>query len=205
MIRVNLLAVDRRLAAEPQGWSTKQRVVAGAVTVAVLAGSVIAWRVLSLSRAATRLAGETMAARQEAARLSAIVDEVRQFETERADLERRVAIIDRLRQGQMGPAPLLDSISRALPNTAWLTDLHEVDGSSEVVLEGRGLTASALPDFIAGLETSGVFRQSVDVVSSQIEPSPAVPGGLTRFVIKATIQGVAAPQPPAAVKKQAGA
>ena len=46
MIRVNLLAVDRRLAAEPQGWSTKQRVVAGAVTVAVLAGSVIAWRVI---------------------------------------------------------------------------------------------------------------------------------------------------------------
>ena len=40
----------------------------------------------------------------------------------------------------------LDSISRALPDTAWLMDVREVDGSRDVVIEGRGLNASALPE-----------------------------------------------------------
>jgi Tfp pilus assembly protein PilN len=87
---------------------------------------------------------------------------------------------------------MLDQISRALPPMLWLTELKQTDDS--VTIDGRCMVVTSLTDFVTSLETSGYFKKSVDIVSSQTEPLAAPPGELVRFTIKATFQQPAAKQ-----------
>jgi type IV pilus assembly protein PilN len=116
-----------------------------------------------------------------------------------------VSLIEQLRKGQTGPVHMLDQISRSLPQMLWLTELKQT--GSEVVIDGRCTTLTGLSDFVANLESSGYFKKSIEIVSSQTEPMPQPPGELIKFSIKAIFQPpnqAAAAAPPPAAKKQGG-
>jgi hypothetical protein len=80
----------------------------------------------------------------------------------------------------------------------WLTEVKQTDNANEVLIEGRELAVTALPDFVTNLEGSGYFRKSVDIVSTQAEAVPTMSGGIVKFVIKAQFQPPAPPE----VKRQ---
>jgi type IV pilus assembly protein PilN len=186
MIRINLLAVERKPVARASAFPAGQQITL--VCSAVLLGAVlfVGWRYWALQQESQRLDVDIVNARQETARLRTIIQQVETFEQQKARLQQRVALIEQLRKSQSGPVHMLDQISRALPPMLWLTQLKQTDDS--VVIDGRCTALTGLSDFVANLEASGYFKRSIEIVSSQTESLPAPPGELVKFSIKAQFQ-----------------
>ncbi len=195
MIRINLLAVERKAAkAGPTGLQTGQKLTIACSLVLIAGALFIGWRYWALQQESGRLDKEITGAQQETSRLHAIIQQVQQFEQQKAQLQQRVVLIEQLRKSQTGPVHILDQISRALPPMLWLTELKQTaDGG--VVIDGRCTSQTGVSDFVANLEASGYFKKSIEIVSSQTESLPTPPGELIKFTIKAQFQppGAAAP------------
>src|SRR5205823_1176819 len=112
-------------------------------------------------------------------------------------LQQRVVLIEQLRKNQTGPVHVLDQVSRSLPPMLWLTELKQND--SDITLDGKSTTQTGVSDFVGNLESSGYFKKSVDIVSSQAEaaPSPTAPE-IVKFQLKAVFQGPGEPTATAA-------
>lgn len=187
MIRINLLTVDRERAARRAGFQFAQKVPLLCSLILVATGLLIGWWYWSMAADAARLDAELRAAEGEAARLKQLIQQVQQFETRKADLEKRVSLIEDLRRGQSAPVRMLDEISRGLPDGLWLTEIRQ-DGM-ELTITGRCLAITAVTDFTMNLETSGFFRRPVDIIESQSEkPAGQGEAEIIRFVIKAVFE-----------------
>ncbi len=194
MITINLLAAEKPRA--KKGWTprlnlTGQALTIGCAAILVLTIAGLGWRYWKLGHDVAQLDLDLAAAQQETQRLHSVIGEVQKFEQRRAQLQQRVGLIEQLRKDQIGPVHVLDQISRAMPAMLWLTDLKQSTNSNEVVIDGRCAGLTSLSDFVANLESSGYFKRSVEIVSSQLESSsgaPGLTGDLIKFVIKAQFE-----------------
>ena len=187
MIRINLLAAERTPKKAAIAFQTGQKLVLGCSFILVLALGFIGWRYLSLSRESKRLDEEISAAQQETGRLHSIIQQVQQFEQRKAQLQQRVTLIEQLRKSQTGPVHILDQVSRALPPMLWLTLIKQ--SGAEISIEGKCTTLTGLSEFVSNLEASGYFKRSVEIVSTQVDPTqPGSGGELIKFAIKAVFQ-----------------
>jgi Tfp pilus assembly protein PilN len=75
----------------------------------------------------------------------------------------------------------------------WLTEIKQT--GADIVITGVSTTQTAVSDFITGLEGTGYFKRSIDIVNTTTETLPRPPGELVRFSIRAQFQ---TPAPPAA-------
>jgi type IV pilus assembly protein PilN len=199
MIRINLLAVERKVAKKKVVlFQSGQSVTLGCVLVLVAAVAFVGWRYWALGRASVQLDEDIAAAQRETARLQSIITQVRQFEERKVQLQQRVALIEQLRKDQTGPVHMLDQISRALPPALWLTGVKQGATPDEVVIDGQSTTQTGVSDFAANLEASGYFRRSVDIVLTETETITQAPGELVRFSVRALFQVPGAPPPAAA-------
>lgn len=197
MIRVNLLAVEHARAKTPafSGLSGNAVHLAGALIVLVaIAG--VAWRHVDLLARQTTADLQLRQARAEEERLKAVSAERAKFESQKALLQQRVALIEQLRKGQRSPVTLLDQVSRGLPERLWLIEMKQA--GADVTLEGRTTTLTALSDLIGNLESSGAFKRPVEIVNSEVENGKD--GDLVKFLVKANFPmgAVEAPADPAA-------
>ena len=183
MIRINLLGVERKTAKRPLLLETGQKVIIGCTAVLVVAALSVGWRYWTLQQRSARLDKDISDAQRETTRLHAIIQNVQQFEQQKAQLQQRVVLIEQLRKGQTGPVHMLDQISRALPEMLWLTQLKQT--ADAVIIDGRCMAVTNLTDFVANLEASGYFKKSVDILSSQTEILATPPVELVKFSIKA--------------------
>jgi type IV pilus assembly protein PilN len=197
MIRINLLAVERKVAKRAMTFQFGQKITVACTAILVLTALFVGWRYLTIGQQSAALDTDITVAQQETSRLHAVILQVQQFEQQKTQLQQRVVLIEQLRKSQTGPVHMLDQISRAIPPMLWLTELKQVEDS--VVIDGRCLAVTSLTDFVSNLEASGYFKRSVDIVSSQTETSPTPPGELIKFSIKARFQ-----QPGEIVTKQGG-
>jgi type IV pilus assembly protein PilN len=191
MIRINLIAAERKAAKRLGILQAGQKITIGCSAVLVVAALFVGWRYWALQQESKRLDTSIADARQETARLRTIIQQVQGFEQQKIQLQQRAALIEQLRQSQSGPVHMLDQISRALPPALWLTELKQTEGG--VVIDGRCTALTGLSDFVANLEASGYFKKSIEIVSTQTEVLPAPPGQLVRFSIKAQFQQPAGP------------
>jgi type IV pilus assembly protein PilN len=188
MIKINLLAVERKAAKKVIAFQSAQKITLGCTLILLVAGLGIGWRYWYLQRESAQLDVDISAAQQETTRLHSIITQVQQFEQRKAQLQQRVALIEQLRRDQTGPVHMLDQISRSLPPMLWLTGLKQGASPAEVIVDGRCTTMTGLSDFVANLEGSGFFKRGVEIIQSQTEAGPAAVGELIRFSIKATFQ-----------------
>ncbi len=206
MIKINLLAAERKAVKQKSTFQVGQKITIGCSAILIVTGLVIGWRYWSLGQASASLDAEIASAQQETTRLHSIITQVQAFEQQKAQLQQRVALIEQLRADQKGPVHMLDEISRALPPMLWLTDLKQGANVNEVLIDGRCMSQAAVSDFVANLEGTGFFKKSVDIVSSTTEPLKEPPGELVRFSLRATFQQPEAPKAapaPAAVPSSA--
>lgn len=201
MIKINLLTAERPRAAAtsrlPRISLKGQQVAIGCGLILVLSAGIILWRWQQLGAESVKLDADISAAQQETVRLHSVIGEVQKFEQRRTQLQQRVTLIEQLRKDQTGPVHILDQLSLALPPMMWLTDLKQSPGGVEVVIDGRSTGLTTLSDFVANLEASGYFKKSVEIVSTQLDPSGSAE--LIRFSLKAQFQRPApAPVPNAA-------
>jgi type IV pilus assembly protein PilM len=199
---INLLAVARERSKRRVGLQPAQKVAVAAALILVLTTVGLGWRYWSVSQQLTRLETETQAAETETRRLRLVLTDVQKFETRRTQLQQRVALIEELRKGQGGPVRLLDSLSRALPDRLWLTQLAQVTdaktGAMHVTLQGVSTSLTSLSDLVGNLESSG-FSRPVEIIQSAVESQPQG-GDLVRFTVKATyaqVSGESAAKPAA--------
>jgi len=208
MIRINLLGTDRPKARKQFAFDpgAQMTVVCSLLLVATVSG--IGWWYWSLTQQSARVDQAIAAAQQEVARINSILTEVKQFEQRQQLLQQRVTLIQQLRRGQGVPVQLLDTVSKSLPDTLWLTNLEEA--GANVTIEGRSTTLIALSDFVGNLGSSASIKKPIEIVNSMVEPAPAgTPGSgdVIRFTVKATLADQASgPAPgPAAPGPAAGA
>ena len=188
MIKVNLLTVERQVARRKLALPS---VTGNGLTIAcsfilVLTAAGIGWRFWSLRQESEQLSADINAAQQETARLHSIIEQVQQFEQRRAQLQQRVGLIEQLRKDQTGPVHMLDQISRSLPDMLWLSNLKQSPDGKEVTIEGRSTTLTGLSDFVVNLEHSGYFRRSVEIVSTEVDSTPA--GDIITFTVRGVFQ-----------------
>ena len=182
MIRINLMAVER-------GRSTTRRFrpeIGNKVTLAcsmifVAVVALVVWQMVSLRAETARLDDQLRAVNESLAAMSDVVERRNEFEARSAELARRVALIEQLREGQGGPVRMLDQVSRGLPEGVWLSELRQ-DGA-DVTIQGRATSLTLLSDLVVALESSGYFALPVEIVDSQLEPQAT--GDVVRFELRA--------------------
>jgi type IV pilus assembly protein PilN len=135
LIKINLLAVDRERAKRKAKFQIGQKITVGCSLILVAAALGIGWWYWHLERTSADLDQQIVDAEAERVRLQSVIQQVQQFEARRAQLQQRVTLIEQLRKGQTGPVHLLDEVSRALPDTMWLTSLRQT--ATEVLFDGR--------------------------------------------------------------------
>lgn len=89
--------------------------------------------------------------------LQIIIDQVLQFERDKAALKSKLETISRLRAEQKGPVTLLDQVSRNLPDHIWLTFVEKV--REKVTVKGLSLYETSISDFMTALENSPAFEE----------------------------------------------
>jgi type IV pilus assembly protein PilN len=202
MIRINLLAVEREAKKKKATFQSGQKVTLACGLVLVLTAGGIGWRYWLLARESSQLDTDIATAQTEVTRLHSIIQQVQAFEQQRAQLQQRVVLIEQLRKSQTGPVHMLDQLSRSLPPMLWLTNLKQEDNT--ILIDGKSTTQTGVSDFVGNLESSGYFKKSVDIVSSQADtPTPQAPD-LVRFSLKAVFQAPGEPAKAAGVKAPVG-
>ena len=186
MIRINLLAAERESKKKKATFQSGQKITVACSLVLVLTGVLIGWRYLAIQRESAKLDEDIAKAQTEATRLHAVIQQVQQFEQQKAQLQQRVVLIEQLRKSQTGPVHMLDQVSRSLPPMLWLTEMKQDDSS--VTIDGRSTTQTGVSDFVGNLEGSAYFKKSVDIVVSQTETIQGPPGQLIKFSVKGVFQ-----------------
>ena len=196
MIRINLLAVEREAKKKTATFQAGQKVTLACGLILILTLGVLGWRWWAISRESAQIDAEIAAAQSEASRLHGIIQQVQQFEQQRAQLQQRVVLIEQLRKSQTGPVHMLDQVSRALPPMLWLINLKQDEKDGTLTIEGRSTTQTGVSDFVSNLESSGYFKRSIDIVNTQAETGSTAAGQeLFRFQLKAVFQPPNEPAP----------
>jgi len=188
MIRINLLVVERQAKKKKATFQAGQKVAVACGLILVLTAGLVAWRYFALSRESAELDRQIATAQAEATRLHAIIQQVQQFEQQKAQLQQRVVLIEQLRKSQKGPVHMLDQLSRSLPSMMWLTAVKQDKENDSIVIDGKSTTQTAVSDFVVNLESSGYFKKSVDIVSSTADAPTATTPEIVKFSLKAVFQ-----------------
>jgi type IV pilus assembly protein PilN len=183
MIRINLLAVERERAKGRATFQFAQKVTVACSLILVVAALAIGWWYWSLRKDSAALDEELAAAQEETRRLTAVIQQVQEFERRKTQLQERVTLVEELRQGQSGPVHMLDEISKALPQMLWLLELKQQ--GQALTITGRCTSLTSITDFVENLESSGYFRKPVEIVESRVEPGAQGQPDLIRFSMKA--------------------
>ena len=202
MIRINLLATERRAGAKAAaaGIQAGQKMMIIGSLVLALTVLGVGWRYWAIGQEKAQVAREIDAAKREEARLQEILKQVQEFENRRKLLEARLALIDELRKGQTAPVHMIDQISKALPDMTWLTSMQQ--SGYTMTIQGTCLSLTSLSDFIGNLEASRYFIRPVEIIESKTDSTDKGGPELIQFTIRGTFQmaGVesVAPPPPGA-------
>lgn len=203
MIRINLVGGERRAAKAPgRSMQIGQKITLAGSLLLVVTALGVGWRYWSVMQAEAQLASDVAAARREETRLAEVLKQVTDFEAQRAELQRRVTLIDELRKGQSAPVHMIDQISRALPEMTWLTSIEQE--AYDVTINGRCTTLTALSDFVGNLEATRYFKRPVEIVSSEVVAGEKEGPELIQFTIKGTFQMAGIDQPAPAAPARGG-
>ena len=111
------------------------------------------------------------------------LDQVEAFRKKKADLEKKIDVIEGLDRARSGPVRVLAELSSRAPDRLWLTSL-DTKGTA-IELKGQSLDNELVAVFLRGLGDSQYFDE-VDLDSTELATSR---GGLkvVRFKIRANL------------------
>lgn len=182
MIKINLVREGRAVRGATGAPAAVPGVAAGAgagnlnniliiaLTVIGLVASLGYWFVAKRKLADTQA---TMEQRQaEAKRLDAAIKAVNEFQTKKDNLQKRIDLINQLKQNQKGPVRIMDQVSRDLPDLVWLKDMTIAGG--KISLNGYGLNPNAIALFVANIKGDPYFEEPQFGTLAQTSVNPPV-------------------------------
>jgi Tfp pilus assembly protein PilN len=110
----------------------------------------------------------------EAQRLDAIIKEVEDYTKRKDSLQKRIDLINQLKQNQKGPVKVMDRISQDLPDLVWL-DRMTVSGGA-ISIAGRGLNPNAIANFVDNVKNDPMFEEPELSNLTQVSQAPLVYG-----------------------------
>ena len=181
MIKINLLSEGKRAAVRKtrpaaglklEGRDVGQWMLAAGILLGLAALGVSWWM---LDRQVKQKQAEVAAAEREVEALASVIKEVEDFKAKKAELERKIGIINDLKANQRGPVRVMDHVSRALPELLWL-DRMRMTGST-IEIEGRAFNTNAVANFIENLDKVPEFDEPT------LKDTQEQAGGVYKFVI----------------------
>ncbi len=165
MIRINLLGV-------PKAKRGKRSAVSAPVAISAEGANplLIALVVLLITAAANggywwklnhdaqKIAADMRKAEQENRELLQVKARVDQKNRQADAYQRRVQVIDKLREAQAGPKSLLTMLGDTISNTdaVWLSKVN--DDGGVITMQGTALSANAVANLISNLQKTGYFK-----------------------------------------------
>ena len=119
----------------------------------------------SLRLTSRQLAREITEVEAEAARLAPLLEVVRQLESRQAHLQQRTATVAKLRGVSASVGPLLKAVATEAPAGLWLLELTYRE--RQLTIKGAARSLSDVSTLIAGLETSRLFRQPIELLDTE--------------------------------------
>lgn len=178
MIKINLLSEGKRAVrkAKPatsflEGKDVGQYLIVAGLLAGVL---VSAWLWWSLKQKIADQQEEISVAQAEVEALGAVIREVEEYKAKKAELERKIGIINDLKANQKGPVRIMDYVSKSLPELLWLDRMTM--NATTIVVEGRAFNTNAVAAFIENLDRVPEFEEPTLRDATE-------QGGTYRFVI----------------------
>jgi type IV pilus assembly protein PilN len=158
MIRMNLLPREEK--AQRRGVSFEFNFKAGEliIPIGVLVASVlvITGTALSQHSRATSLQRSIADMDAQSRALAPQIERVNRLAQERAELDLRLGIINKLEKGRTLSVRVMDELARCVPDHLWMT-LAQQDAGSQLNLEGVTYSNLVVSDFMSRLERSPMF------------------------------------------------
>jgi len=143
-------------------------IVAGLALGAVVGGG---WWVIEKNKLSDRR--EQVATKQvEAQRLESIIKEVEEYQKRKDSLQRRIDLINQLKQNQKGPVKIMDRVSQDLPDLVWLDKMNMSGGL--ITISGRGLNPNAIANFVENVKNDPLFEEPDLSSLNQASANPPV-------------------------------
>ena len=181
MIRVNLLATTPG-AKQPRVLIPKeQRAAMTGLGMLLVTGLAIGgwWYYLNDQRVGTETSIATAETRME--KLKDAMKLLESARQQKAELEERLGLIDRLRAAKHAPVRMLDLVNESVTEGLWLLEIKQT--ATSVTLEGRAVSHTSITDFAQRLQVSGFFKMPVEIVTTLMESVDDA--NVIRFVLKA--------------------
>jgi type IV pilus assembly protein PilN len=161
MIKINLLPVR---AAKRKETARQQAVVAAGTLVIVLLLALGAYSYFLVRISSTK--DEISKAEQELAALKAQIGKINELEKLKAEVTKKLDVLNQLRREKNGPVNRLKAISQSVPDRLWITGYTE--SGTTVTLSGVAFSEELIADFMRNIEQSPDFMNVELVVSEQI-------------------------------------
>jgi len=178
MIKINLLSEGKRAVrkAKPAASLLEGKDIGQyLILVGLLAGVLVsAWLWWSLKQKIADQQEQISVAQAEVEALGAVIREVEEYKAKKAELERKIGIINDLKANQKGPVRIMDYVSKALPELLWLDRMTM--NATTIVVEGRAFNTNAVAAFIENLDRVPEFEEPTLRDATE-------QGGTYRFVI----------------------
>jgi Tfp pilus assembly protein PilN len=108
----------------------------------------------------------------EAAKLESVIKEVEAYQKQKDSLQKRIDLINQLKQNQKGPVRIMDRISQDLPDLVWLDRMSVAGG--KITINGRGLNPNAIANFVENVKNDAYFEEPQVGSVSQASVTPLV-------------------------------
>ena len=178
MIKINLVREGRAVrgtgvaagapAAAGLSGANNGLIVGGLIVGVLIAGG---WWYMQKRTLAERQ--ETVSQKQaEATRLEQIIKDVADYQKQKDSLQKRIDLINQLKQNQRGPVLLMDRISQDLPDLVWLDKMAV--GGGIVTIDGRGLNPNAIANFVGNIKDDPMFEEPDLSSVAQVSATPLV-------------------------------
>jgi type IV pilus assembly protein PilN len=155
MIRINLLPREEKAQHKP-AFQFKAGEMVVPVAVLATAGLIIAGTALSQRSRAASLTHSIADIDAESRKLAPQIARVNQLAQERAELDLRLGIINKLEKGRTQTVRLMDELARCVPDHLWMTTATQ-GASGDLEVEGVTYSNLVVSDFMSRLERSPLF------------------------------------------------
>jgi type IV pilus assembly protein PilN len=159
VIKINLLGDDT-----VQDNSETMMLAAYAASLVLVAG-IFFFMQSSLNSKVAKLETESAKLEGQLSRLQETTKEVKDLDKKRAELNDKLVVIAMLKRSKVGPVRVLDDLSLALPERAWITEVKETAGALRI--NGFALDNQTIATFMKDLGASDYFT-AVELVETKM-------------------------------------
>lgn len=173
MIKINLLPIK----AKQRQYTVVYQLVVGGVIILMVFFACAVDHILQKSTESKLVSNKTKMQR-EIVELERLIGEVKQFEQKKAELQRKLDVINNLKNNKVGPVHLLEELSVTVPKKLWLDTIAEVTSppaNHAITLTGKAISDEVIAEFMSKLDESEYFSNVNLIVAQAAGEQSGVP------------------------------